>query len=227
MSDMTTHTTGGTKFFSKLRFIFLATFILFLPVFSFAQEEKNEVPNGTEGLILHVPVIDSTTGKAINLDENEKNVGFSTFKVGLGFIYDYVAFSQTNEFKAQMDSANLDPEAQFKVRDFRILASGVFKTKREFSWKFAYMYDGDKDEWLVRESGLTIGVPELAGRFFIGRTKEGYSMVKVMNGHSPWTMERQMAIDAVPDSSRMVLNTLGHFRNPESSGTSDISMISF
>jgi len=179
-------------------FIFLAMFILFLPLFSFAQEEINEVPNGTEGLILHVPVIDSTTGKATNLDENEKNIGFSTFKVGIGFIYDYVAFSQSDEFKAQMDSAELNPEAQFKTRDFRILASGVFKTKREFSWKFAYMYDGDKDEWLIRESGLTIGVPELAGRFFIGRTKEGYSMVKVMNGHSPWTMERQMAIDAVP-----------------------------
>ena len=50
----------------------------------------------------------------------------------------------------------------------------------------------------VRETGLTIGVPELAGHIFIGRTKEGYSMVKVMNGHSPWTAERQMALDVIP-----------------------------
>jgi phosphate-selective porin OprO/OprP len=41
-------------------------------------------------------------------------------------------------------------------------------------------------------------VPELFGHIFIGRTKEGYSMVKVMNGHSPWTAERQMALDVIP-----------------------------
>jgi phosphate-selective porin OprO/OprP len=60
------------------------------------------------------------------------------------------------------------------------------------------MYDGDKDVWMLRETGVTIGVPELAGNIFIGRTKEGFSMVKVMNGHSPWTNERQMALDPIP-----------------------------
>jgi phosphate-selective porin OprO/OprP len=60
------------------------------------------------------------------------------------------------------------------------------------------MYDGDKKTWMVRESGLTIGVPELKGNIFIGRTKEGFSMVKVMNGHSGLTNERQMALDPVP-----------------------------
>ncbi|HEY6506317.1 MAG TPA: porin, partial [Chitinophagaceae bacterium] len=52
--------------------------------------------------------------------------------------------------------------------------------------------------WMVRETGITVGVPELAGHIFIGRTKEGYSLVKVMNGHSPWTSERQMALDVIP-----------------------------
>src|ERR1700759_3862212 len=60
------------------------------------------------------------------------------------------------------------------------------------------MYDGDKKVWMVRESGLTIGVPELKGNFFIGRTKEGFSAIKVMNGHSGLTNERQMALDPVP-----------------------------
>jgi phosphate-selective porin OprO/OprP len=35
------------------------------------------------------------------------------------------------------------------------------------------MYDGDKKIWMMRETGVTIGVPELKGTFFIGRTKEG------------------------------------------------------
>ena len=60
------------------------------------------------------------------------------------------------------------------------------------------MYDGDDKVRMVRETGLTIGVQELHGNIFIGRTKEGYSMVKVMNGHSPWTAERQMALDVIP-----------------------------
>jgi phosphate-selective porin OprO/OprP len=38
----------------------------------------------------------------------------------------------------------------------------------------------------------------LFGHIFVGRTKEGYSLVKVMNGHSPWTAERQMALDVIP-----------------------------
>src|SRR4029079_13571592 len=101
-------------------------------------------------------------------------------------------------FNKQLDSAGLEMNPMFKLRDFRVLGSGVLKTKRLISWEFAFMYDGDKDTWMVRETGLTIGVPELAGHFFIGRTKEGYSMVKVMNGHSPWVQERQMAIDAIP-----------------------------
>jgi len=60
------------------------------------------------------------------------------------------------------------------------------------------MYDGDKKTWLLRETGITIGNPELSQHIFIGRTKEGYSMVKVMNGHSPWAAERQMALDVIP-----------------------------
>ncbi len=48
-----------------------------------------------------------------------------------------------------------------------------------------------------------IGVPELRGEYFVGRTKEGFLLNKVMIGYSGWTMERQMAIDVIP-FSRMV-----------------------
>ena len=161
---------------------------------SLAQEPKT-VPNGTDGLELTVPPPDSSTK---NLQPNEFNGPISTFKIGLGLIYDWVSYAQDESFRQQLDSAKLDLYTRGKLRDFRILGSGVLKTKRALSWKFAFMWDGDADAWLIRESGVTIGVPELGGNIFVGRTKVGFSMVKVMNGHSPWTNERQMATDAVP-----------------------------
>jgi phosphate-selective porin OprO/OprP len=36
-----------------------------------------------------------------------------------------------------------------------------------------------------------VDVPELWGRLFIGRTKEGISMNKIMVGYYGWTMERR------------------------------------
>ena len=60
------------------------------------------------------------------------------------------------------------------------------------------MYDGVNDAWFIRETGVMINVPELWGNFFIGRTKEGFSLNKVMNAAAGWGMERQMAIDVIP-----------------------------
>lgn len=60
------------------------------------------------------------------------------------------------------------------------------------------MYDAATDSWLMRETGLMIGTPELSGYLFIGRTKEGFSLNKVMNGYAGWGLERQMAIDVIP-----------------------------
>jgi phosphate-selective porin OprO/OprP len=177
----------------------LIVFIFFmLPVFVAAQVEKKEIPDGTDGLVLTVPKVDTTTKKATNLPFNQFNTRITTIKVGFGYIGDIATFSQNETFKQQMDSGNLSFHYGYKTRDFRLLASGQFKTKRLLAWKVAYMYDGSNDNWLWRETGLTIGTPELFGNFFVGRTKEGYSMVKVMNGHSPWTAERQMALDVIP-----------------------------
>ncbi len=207
----------------------LILLLLVLPGISFSQEDTTKVvPNGTDGLELIVRGNDSTTK---NLPPTEFNGPVSTFKIGLGLIYDATAYSQSNVFKEQMDSANLDVKSKVKLRDFRVLGSGVLKTKRSISWKFAYMWDGDNDRWLVRESGVTIEVPELAGHIFVGRTKVGFSMVKVMNGHSPWTNERQMAVDPVPilsdgikwfgflPKSRIFWN-LGYFNDVLSKGQS-------
>ena len=58
------------------------------------------------------------------------------------------------------------------------------------------MYDGATDDWLFRETGFMVAVPELWGHFFIGRTKEGFSLNKVMSGYAGWTMERSSMSDA-------------------------------
>lgn len=97
-----------------------------------------------------------------------------------------------------MDSAGVTLENQFKMRDFRFFANGQLTTKRVISWKIGLMYDGPSREWFVRETGVTVAVPEISGHIFVGRTKEGYSLNKVMNGYSGWTMERQMALDVIP-----------------------------
>ena len=60
------------------------------------------------------------------------------------------------------------------------------------------MYDGPTDEWFVRETGIMVEVPEMWGHIFVGRTKEGFSLNKVMNGYSGWTMERTMMNDVIP-----------------------------
>src|SRR5215213_581227 len=181
----------------KSVFYFLAFLLLLqVPFFkSYGQEQPKKIPDGSEGVLLTVRENDSATKK---LPPNEFNGPVSTFKIGLGLIYDAVAYVQDETFKQQIDSAKLDVYNRIKLRDFRILGSGVLKTKRPISWKFAYMWDGDNDAWLVRESGITVGVPELAGNIFVGRTKVGFSMPKVMNGHSPWTNERQMGVEAIP-----------------------------
>ena len=174
--------------------------VLLLNTGLLAQDTTKTVPDGTEGVVFTVRPVDTIlVDKKKDLPPNEFEGTHSTFRVGLGYIGDFSAYSQSAVFKQQMDSAGLELKDKYKTRDFRILASGRFlKTKRYIAWKFAYMYDGDKNTWMVRESGLTIGVPELAGHIFIGRTKEGFSMIKVMNGHSGLTNERQMALDPIP-----------------------------
>ena len=173
----------------------LAAFCLLQPVALIGQETKT-VPDGTEGVTLEKRSPDSITKK---LPANEFKGPYSTFRIGFGYIVDASTYSQDDVFKKQMDSANVDLKSTIKTRDFRILGSGVLTTtKRAISWKFAYMYDGNEKIWMMRESGVTVGVPELKGHIFVGRTKEGFSLVKVMNGHSPWGYERQMALDVIP-----------------------------
>lgn len=122
---------------------------------------------------------------------NELDGPVTTFRFGAGILYEGAWFAQDEASKGQFQ---LEPED--KVRDFRLLFKGRFKTKRPLTWTCGVMYDGPSSSWFVRETGVMIAVPELWGHFFIGRSKEGFSLNKVMTGYAGWTMERATISDA-------------------------------
>ncbi|HQP45081.1 MAG TPA: porin [Thermoanaerobaculales bacterium] len=122
---------------------------------------------------------------------NEFDGPFTTLRFGGGLLYEIAGFSQDDESQQQFDLSTED-----KVRDFRFLFKGRLKTERPVTWTCGVMYDGPSDSWLVRETGVMVAVPELWGHLFIGRTKEGFSLNKVMTGYSGWTLERATIIDA-------------------------------
>jgi phosphate-selective porin OprO/OprP len=148
------------------------------------------------------PTIDDTAqaGEADALEPprellkwNEADFGVTTFRFGFGLLTDFVHTEQDTESEQQIAIA--DP-TDVGLRDLRVLFRGKAKTKRPLSWTMGYMYDGVDGEWRFRQTGIEIGLPEVKGRVFIGRTKEGYSMVKVMVGYHPWMIERSPGLDA-------------------------------
>lgn len=190
-----TNVKEGERLDLKILFVAGLAFTELLMVSNVWAQET--IPDGTTGEQLEI-VKDSVPLKWKDKRWRLFPGKYSTLKWGGGFLYEFAGYAQDGAGKKQMDSIGQSLEQAFAVRDFRIVASGQFKTKRTFSWKFGAMYDGASDSWLVRETGFMVGVPELWGFFFVGRTKEGFSMNKVMNGYSGWTMERQMAIDVIP-----------------------------
>src|SRR6478735_8076054 len=170
----------------------------FSPLLAVSQDPKLGVPNGTEGEFFPPKDSLAPVKQEKKKSWNEFNLGFTTLRLGVGFLYEFANYSQDQESKMQMDSLKTSLDPTFKTRDFRLLVGGKFNTKRSITWKAGFMYDGASDAWFVRESGVMVAVPEIAGHIFVGRTKEGFSLNKVMNGYAGWTMERQMALDAIP-----------------------------
>jgi phosphate-selective porin OprO/OprP len=178
----------------QLRVGLLVLIMLNLPCRSLGQELPKTVPDGTEGDVLKA----ADSSKTEKLPWNMFDTSFTTIKLGAGFLYEYAGYTQDATAKRQMDSIGTPLKYDFDVRDFRILIGGQLKTKRTITWKAGFMYDGDAKSWYVRESGVMIATPEIWGSIFIGRTKEGFSLSKVMNGYSGESLERHMNIDAVP-----------------------------
>ena len=125
----------------------------------------------------------------VKFNEFEGPIG--TFRFGGGFLYDYVSYEQDAGSEEQFD---LSPE--WKIRDTRILFHARFKTKRPMSFSTGVMYDYNAEKWVMRQTHLMVSVPEIWGDIAVGRTKEGFSMNKVMIGYAGWTMERQPMSDA-------------------------------
>src|SRR6478609_660714 len=139
---------------------FMVSLMLIVSHQGFGQKT---IPDGTEGEQLEV--LDSIPKEKRTKRWRLFNGRVTTLKLGGGFLYEFAGYSQNQAGKQQMDSLGTVLEPAFAVRDFRVVASGQFKTKRTLTWKAGFMYDGQSEKWLVRETGVMIGVPELWGSF--------------------------------------------------------------
>ena len=122
---------------------------------------------------------------------NEFEGPFFTLRVSAGVILDAGAFAQDDDSGEQFE---LEPDWQ--VRDFRMMLNGRIKAGRSITWCAGLMYDSSNDEWLARQTGVMVAVPELKGHVFVGRSKEGISLNMVMVGYAGWTMERSTTVVA-------------------------------
>ena len=124
---------------------------------------------------------------------NEYEGPYFTIRFGGGILYDFASYAQDRDSKQQIEMHPLG-----KVRDFRFLLSGRLfpRIKRKITWSAGIMYDAPNDQWVMRQTGLLISTPEIGGAVFVGRTKEGFSLSKVLTGYYGWMMERSPMNDA-------------------------------
>ena len=139
---------------------------------------------------------------------NEYDGKLFTLRLGAAVLFDYATFAQDDASEQQV---TMDPT--FKIRDSRFLIVGRLKTKRRITYQAGLMYDGNLDDWFVRQTGVMIGVPELWGHLWIGRSKEGVSLNRVMVGYSGWTMERFTYSDAAIPLLADGIKWLGYLPN--------------
>jgi phosphate-selective porin OprO/OprP len=122
---------------------------------------------------------------------NHYDGDFFHIRLGAGYLYEGIAYSQN---AASEEQFSLTPET--KLRDARFIIKGGFKTKRPITFSAGIMWDQPTHSFLIRETGVMFEVPEIWGSVFVGRTKEGFSLNKVMVGYAGWTMERTEMNDA-------------------------------
>jgi phosphate-selective porin OprO/OprP len=125
---------------------------------------------------------------------NEYEGPISTLRFGGGFLYDYAAYSQDDVSEQQVDFSD-----GATLRDFRFLLKGKFVQveNRSLTWSAGIMWDEANEKWTFRQSGVMLELPKISSNLFIGRTKSGFSMNKVMVGYHGWTHERAPASDAM------------------------------
>ncbi len=125
---------------------------------------------------------------------NEFEGPVSTLRFGGALLYDYAAYSQDDVSKQQVDFAD-----GAKLRDFRLLFNGRLGKfeKRSVTWSTGIMYDGAAERWVWRQTGVMVDLPKGSSQVFIGRSKEGFSLNKVMVGTQAWGHERAPVSDAM------------------------------
>lgn len=124
---------------------------------------------------------------------NEYRGPYITARYGAGLLLEVGAFAQDQASKEQIAMYPTE-----KLRDFRFVFGGRLlpRWERSLTWSAGIMYDGPNHRWLVRQTGVMIAVPEIWGHIFVGRSKEGFSLNKIMVGYDGWTMERSPMNDA-------------------------------
>src|SRR5271168_4912568 len=123
---------------------------------------------------------------------NEYQGPHFTARAGMGFLVDAAAFAQDTASKEQI----MMLPAQ-RLRDFRFVFGGSFPSlSHKVTWNVGIMYDAPSHSWFIRQTGVMIAVPKLWGNIFVGRSKEGFSLNKVMVGYDGWTLERSTMSDA-------------------------------
>ena len=158
------------------------------------------------------------------IHRNEIETPFFTLRLGAAVLIEHAWYGQDEASKQQLntdpdapkapsdpvESVVPSPEATasaqqadapaideaFKFRDTRFMLNGRIKTKRPITWSTGLMWDAPNREWLVRQTGFVVAVPEFWGHLWIGRSKEGTSLNRVMVGYDGWTMERFAFSDA-------------------------------
>lgn len=142
---------------------------------------------------------------------NEFEGKFISIKLGGGFLVDGALFVQDKESEKQVP---LEPDA--KIRDWRFIFKGRLGRKaanQPVTYTMGIMYDVPNNKWLFRETGIMLAAPRLFGNVFIGRTKEGFSLNKVMVGYAGWTMERSAMSDATVPILGDGIKWLGYLPN--------------
>jgi len=138
---------------------------------------------------------------------NEFDGKYISLRVGGGFLVEYDAYAQDADSKQQFRMSPTE-----KLRDARVLLKGSLKfiKSRKVTYSLGIMYDAANEAWVGRQTGLMIEVPEIWGHLFVGRTKEGFSLNKVMVGYAGWTMERFTMNDATIPILADGVKWLGH-----------------
>ena len=154
-----------------------------------AQPVPSEAPPRLLDDSITAEEADAPARRLVSFNEFQGPLG--SIRVGFGLLFDYASFSQDEVSKDQVVV-----DDQWKYRDGRILFSGRLNFKRATTWSAGVMYDAANDTWAMRQTGVMVAVPEIWGHIFVGRTKEGFSLNKVMIGYGGWTMERAQMNDA-------------------------------